>query len=243
MTNMGRRKLIWTLQGQQVCAPGVGLPRATRRSLQWQSFREETHVDWNWAHPSILFQEVFWIQSCIIILKSNCVSVPLWKICTWDTKMQYNQFYLTDSCQSHQAFPGYAAFIMCLKAHFKMVGCAMGHHQPSVVLSRQLLVNNLLQYGRFFPEIPRSFVLWLSSFWVDLKKQFLNFIRGCFFAGGWPTCSVRKSATDCICDPSRNLWLHVYIFKLFHTSAAWGSQQSVYIYLSSFYISGALFYL
>lgn len=79
------------------------------------------------------FQEVFWIQSCIILLKSNCVSVPLWKICTRDTQMQYNQFYLTDSCQSPQAFPGYAAFIRCFKAHFKMVGCAMGHHQPSVL--------------------------------------------------------------------------------------------------------------
>lgn len=87
------------------------------------------------------------MQNCIILLKSNCVSVPLWKICTRHTKMQYNQFYLTDSCQSHQSFPGYAAFIMRLKAHFKMVGCAVGHHQSSVVLSRQLLVNNLLHHG------------------------------------------------------------------------------------------------
>lgn len=53
--------------------------------------------------------------------------------------MQYNRFYLTDSYQSPQALPAYAAFIRCLKAHFKMVGCAKGHHQPSVVLSWQLL--------------------------------------------------------------------------------------------------------
>lgn len=70
--NMGWLKLIWTLQGQQVCGPGVGLPRAATRSLQWLSFREETHMDWNWAHPSILFQEVFWIQSCIILLEQLC---------------------------------------------------------------------------------------------------------------------------------------------------------------------------
>lgn len=107
------------------------------------------------------------MQSCIILLKSNCVSVPLWKICTRDTTMQYNQFYLTDSCQSHQAFPGYAAFIMCLKAHFKMVGCAMGHHQPSV-LSRQLLVNNLLQHGQFFQTFPESMTELLYKSWVSV---------------------------------------------------------------------------
>lgn len=51
------------------------------------------------------------------------------------------------------------------------------------------------------------------------------------------------SLQQIVSDPSKNLWiLYVYIFKLFHTSAVWGSQQSVYIYFSSFCISGALFY-
>lgn len=142
---------------------------------------------------------------------------------------------------SPEVFPGYAAFTMCLKAHFKMMDCGIVDGTPStfrcfipIVAGKQRFVAWPILH-----DIPRIFELWLSFFTrvgslsnvVDWKAKVLNFIIGCFFAGGWPICSVRKSATNCLCDPSRNLWLHVYIFKLFHTSAVWASQLSVYIYV------------
>lgn len=123
--NSGRLKLIWTLQESDFHQQRGGhcSDNASGRKLAWteieliQAFYFRSFVDTKLHH---------------FIKEQLCFSATVQKL---HTKIQYKQFYLTDSCQSHQAFPGDAAFFRCLKAHFKMVGCAMGHHQPSVLLS------------------------------------------------------------------------------------------------------------
>lgn len=113
MINSNQLKLIWTLQDQQVCGPGVGLPRAATRSPQWQSFREETGRE-------IQFIQVFYFRT---YSGYKAVSSLNWQMFLCDTAENLHSRYgnaiktvlphrFSQSCK---AFPGYDAFIRCLK--------------------------------------------------------------------------------------------------------------------------------